>query len=405
MSAGLLIRATLQAIVFLIIAHVLGAKGYGAFSATMALANVLASFVGLGSQTLLVRNVAHDISSFTDNWRSTLASLIISIPVFFLIYLIISWLVLPSSIPSFVILVIGLAELVFSPVIFCTIAVYRGAERIGRASKIFIFQTFVRLLAAIILVFFAAYLPSNQWLPIWITLYAVAQLFSFCYSLHTIKNDYGLPMIPNWSHFFLDLRSGLGFAFSNVALRLYADIDKAMLARMISLESSGIYAAAYRIIDMITLPIHGMLQAAQANIFRAGRNNNTLSAFSYVMRILPFPFIYALAACTLVFLSADLLTFLLGEDYSETVEVLYLLAGLPLASLVRLLSQSSLLSSGQHKNTVTIIILGAICNILLNLWLIPFMNWRGAVLATYLSEGFMTISMLLIIIQTKLSRT
>jgi O-antigen/teichoic acid export membrane protein len=405
MTVGLTTRAVLQGIIFFVIAQVLGVKGYGAFAATVAIASAFGGLIGFGTQTLLVKNIAHDLKNFNESWRNTITSLLISIPLIFSAYLFTTWLVLPPIIPLFVIITIGLAELVFWPVILCTISVYNGSERLGKAAKLLVLPTAIRLMAIFILLLSVSHLSANECLLVWSFLYAITHLISAGYSLYSIRNDYGMSFkFSNKQAFVSELWKGLPFAFNNVSLRLHADVDKTMLSRLVSLETSGIYSAAYRVVDMFTLPIHAMIQSAYPRFFRAGIEKATLGTFSYARKIFLIPLAYALLVGISIFLCADLITLLLGDEYSETVNVLKLLAFLPLTSVARLFIQTSLLTGGNQLSAVVLSMCGAVVNIILNLWLIPHISWKGAVFATYISEGFMTFGMLGIIVFAKFKK-
>jgi O-antigen/teichoic acid export membrane protein len=403
MTTGLGLRTVAQTVIFLIVAHVLGVNGYGAFAAVVALASALATFVGLGTQVLLVRNLARDTDTFAESWGVVLGAITISVPIIVIIYLITAWLILPQSISFLIVLVIGIADLVFGPFTVCAINVYRGHEHIGKATRLLLAQVFIRLVAAVLLLILSSFLPSIQWLYTWAVFYAGTHFLAAVYALRQVFHDFGKPVFPSWCHFLYCLREGLPFSFGGIALRLYADIDKTMLARLSTLEIAGVYSVAYRIVDIATLPLHAFLNTAQTRFFRAG-HGGAKGVVSYALNVFPLPLIYCLLAGAFLCLSADLLPWCLGKEYDEAVSALRWLAWLPAASLIRLFAQMALLTSGHQKNAVWILIFGAITNIILNLWLIPIMHWHGAVIATYVAEGFMTAIMVGLFVLTKIRR-
>jgi O-antigen/teichoic acid export membrane protein len=63
---------------------------------------------------------------------------------------------------------------------------------------------------------------------------------------------------------------GAYFAAGGSAATFYNDIDKTMLARMSDMRSTGIYGAAYRLIDVSMAPIKAMTSSAYAEFFRQG---------------------------------------------------------------------------------------------------------------------------------------
>ena len=69
-----------------------------------------------------------------------------------------------------------------------------------------------------------------------------------------------------------ELREGFWFSTSLSAQTIYNDVDKTMLARLATLDAAGIYAAAYRLIDIAFLPIRALLAAAYPSFFRHGED-------------------------------------------------------------------------------------------------------------------------------------
>ena len=69
----------------------------------------------------------------------------------------------------------------------------------------------------------------------------------------------------------MEFVEGLYFSTSLSAQNIYNDIDKTMLARMATLDAVGIYAAAYRLIDVAFIPVRSLLYAGYTDFFRAGQ--------------------------------------------------------------------------------------------------------------------------------------
>jgi O-antigen/teichoic acid export membrane protein len=88
---------------------------------------------------------------------------------------------------------------------------------------------------------------------------------------------------------------------------------------------------------------------------------------------------------------APLLPLLLGPEYQEAVSAVRWLSLLPLLKAVHYFGADALTGAG-HQGVRTGIQIGiAVVNLLLNLWLIPLYSWRGAALATLLSDGLMIV--------------
>ena len=60
------------------------------------------------------------------------------------------------------------------------------------------------------------------------------------------------------------------FSISSSATTVYNDIDKIMLSKLSDLASTGVYAAAYRVIDVSMTPVRSLVSAAYPRVFSEG---------------------------------------------------------------------------------------------------------------------------------------
>jgi len=393
MTSGSSLRTVAQTAVFIIVARILGVNGYGSFTAVLAIAGSLSYFVGLGSTSLLIRDVARDPKTFSTCWGGALVALAVSCPIMMIIYLTITWFIFSHSTLLPVILMIGMAELIFAPLANSAIDAYLGHERIGRASRLVLIPVITRLSAALLLMMMSTFLTSTEWLFTWSCLYAAASFAAAVYALLLINRDLNAPVFPSCKLLLSYIQEGLPFSFSNAALRINADIDKTMLARLSTIEVAGTYSAAYRVAAIASLPLTSLISVALPRFFRSARHGGSIQALSYARHILPIPLVYAIIASAILYFFADLLPLLLGKDYLMAVKTLRWLACLPIISFLRLIAQTSLLTSGFQTHCVIGLLGGAVINIMLNLWLIPSMGWQGAVIASYISEVSMTVTL------------
>jgi O-antigen/teichoic acid export membrane protein len=136
MTAAMGLRTIAQAIVFLIVARVLGVEAYGAYAAVLTIAGALGNFAGSGTQILLLRDAARDPARFPLAWGRVLTAIALSSNFLLGIYLVIAWAILPAGISWPAILLIGLAELLFAPLAQAGVSAYQGHERIFRAARL-----------------------------------------------------------------------------------------------------------------------------------------------------------------------------------------------------------------------------------------------------------------------------
>jgi O-antigen/teichoic acid export membrane protein len=400
MTAGMSFRTLAQAIIFLIIARVLGISDYGAYAAVLALSSIFGCFNGWGTHVLMLRDVSRNPNNFAAAWGRTLAAIAISAPVIFTIYVAFALIMLPADLPFIVIILIGLGDLIFAPVGLSTVTAFQGHDLHARAALLSLVPVLPRLAGAIALIPLVIVLPDVMILKIWATLYAVAALAATLYAMNLVRKELRPAGKPDWICIWSSMREGLAFAFGGAALKVYADIDKVMLVQLATMEAAGAYSAGYRMAEMATVPVFSLLSAAMPRFFRAGEAG-VPAAIAYAHRILLVPVAYSILAGFGLYLCADILPLLLGVTYADAVSSLRWLAWLPIVSLPRLLLQTLFMGGDRQSSAVKILAGGGLVNIALNLWLIPLWSWHGAAAATYAVEITMALAMAVIVYFSK----
>jgi O-antigen/teichoic acid export membrane protein len=392
MTVAMGLRSLAQTLVFLIVARVLGVADYGAYAAVLALSTAFACFTGWGTQVLMVRDVCRDLDHFADAWGRTLTAILISSPILFVVYMVLARALLPASVSLAVILFVGLADLIFAPIGLSAITAYQGHDRLDRAARLSFIPVLPRLAVALALFPLQLVLSKDMRLSTWAFLYAVAAFAAALYAWRMVRKELGPARKPSWRYVWSSLPEAIAFAFGSAALKVYGDIDKMMLARLVTLEAAGAYSAGYRVADLTSVPLLSLLSAAMPRFFRAGEGGVS-AALAYAHRILLVPLVYSILAGLGLYLCAGVLPLLLGATYSDAVPALQWLAWFPLISLPRLLLQSLLIGGDRQNYAVEVLAGGALFNIALNLWVIPLWSWRGALAATYAAEIAMAVAM------------
>jgi O-antigen/teichoic acid export membrane protein len=385
MSLGIGLRTVGQAFVFIVVARMLGIEAYGAYAAVLAIAGTIGCFGGFGIQTVMLRDVSRQPDCFPLAWGRTLVVMGISSPLLMGFYFLFTWLLLPGEISWSVVIGIGVAELIFTPIAQAGINAYQGHEHLGRAAWLVFTPILSRLVGALVLLALIHIVPDTPPLELWAALYSVTAILAAIYAVYRVNRDLGQPQWPAIKNTFTGLREGMLFASSGTALKLYADIDKTMLARLAGLEAAGLYSAAYRVMDMATIPVVALLTTSLPRFFRASREH--IPGTSLIpWRLLPAPICYTTAIGLFLYFTAMWLPKILGSSFEPAVSAVQWLAWLPLVSLPRLFLQTRLIAGDLQRAVVVVLSAGAVFNIILNLILIPSMNWRGAIIATYAAE-------------------
>jgi O-antigen/teichoic acid export membrane protein len=189
-----------------------------------------------------------------------------------------------------------------------------------------------------------------------------------------------------------ELGEGALFAFSYSTEGLYDSIDKYIILRISAPGPAGLYAAAYRLIDVAYTPMSSLFAATYARFFQHGAEG-IRGTLRFTRRILPLALAYGFGVGLALFLAAPLLPMALGRDFEGAVEVVRWLAFLPLIRVVHCFAADSLTGAGFQGALSAVQVLVALTNGLLNLWLIPLYSWRGAAGASLATDGLLALGL------------
>lgn len=385
MFAGRGVRLVIQAAYFVLIARALGVENYGAFVAALALAGILAPFATLGSGNLLVMHVSRDRARFRDYWGKALLVTLISSALLLALVAVISRFALPS-LPMRVVLMIALADLLFYRLIDLSGQAFQSVERLNLMAALQVSVSLCRLAGAL----FLATVVQNPTVENWSLIYMMTTAAAGLASIYAVSRSLGMPAFS----FSLDrtgFRQGAYFSISLSAQSVYNDLDKTMLARLSTLEATGIYGIAYRLIDVSFTPIGAVLNATYARFFQHGAAGIGASA-KFARRLMPSAAAYGALAGVGLFVFAPKLPLVLGDDYALAVEAIRWLAPIPMLRCMHYLVSDAITGAGYQGARSAAQFGVAILNFLLNLWLIPVHGWRGAAWASLASDSMLLLS-------------
>jgi O-antigen/teichoic acid export membrane protein len=381
------LRIVLQAVYFVIIARALGAEQYGAFVGATALVAILAPFASLGSGNLLIKNVSRNRALFGEYWGNALFMIFTSGLVLIVLVLCIAPIFLPKTIPLLMIFLVAVTDLIFARLLDTAGQAFGAVLWLSKTAQLNILPQVTRLMAAFTLITFFPKPGAVEWA----FLYLISTAFSALLGVLLVHRDMGYPKLA-LSRIMPELTEGFYFSVSLSAQSVYNDIDKTMLARLSILEATGIYAAAYRLIDVAFVPVRSLLAAAYAKFFQHGAAGIS-GSMSLAKRLLPVAISYGASAGIGLFLFAPVVPYVLGDEYAGAVEALRWLAPLPFLKAMHYFAADTLTGAGFQGVRSAVQVLIALFNVLINLWLIPLYSWRGAALSSLASDGFLMLGL------------
>lgn len=380
-------RLLIQAAYFIIIARCLGPGQYGGFVAATSLTAVIAPFVGLGAGALLIKNVSRDRRLFSEYWGNGLMLTVVSGSLLTLLAMAICRLVLPRSIPPLMIVLISVSDLIFMKLLDMGTWAFQSVERLSGNAQLNVLVSLMRLIGIAGL----ALAVSHPGVVAWSAVYLAGSIVAALVAVAWVTFRFGKPKLA-LHRFRGEGAEGFYFSVSLAAVTIYNDIDKSMVARLATLEAAGVYAAAYRLIEVAVIPVRALLCAAYPSFFRVGKDGlgaTIRHGRRLLARIIP----YALFASMALLFCAPLVPHILGRQYAEVTEALRWLALLPVLKTLHYFIADALTGAG-HQGTRTLIqVVVAAFNVLINLWFIPAYGWRGAAWSSIASDGLLALSL------------
>ena len=381
MLGGNGLKLVIQAIYFILIARSLEPAQYGAFVAVVAIAAIVSPFVGLGTSNLIIRNTARDPESFSRSWGNGLLVTLVSGEVALFLVLSCAFL-LPSNLHWSVLFLVAAADLIFGSIVaFCGFA-FAAGNRFAATAQLNMWSSLSRLIGLGILV---AVVPHPS-VEAWAAVYLVATIATAAAALgwgFTALKKPTLQINLIWP----ELKEGVFFSVGLSAQTIYNDIDKTMLAKLGDLPATGIYGAAYRIVDVSLVPLRSILAAANPGFFRAGHLGGIRETRRYMRRLLLKTLAYAMLATVGLLVFAPVIPHILGNQYARSVSALRWLAVLPPIKTVHSFFADTLTGAGHQRLRTIIQIAVALFNVLINLWIIPAYSWRGAAWSSIASDA------------------
>ncbi len=380
------LKLALQAVYFVMIARSLGPDQYGAFVAAVAIAAVLSPFVGLGTSNLLIRNVARDNSLFNESWGNgllvTFTTGALSVG---LVLLLRHW--LSSHIGGTVLLLIAVADLVFGRITDLCGFAFGALERFGATAHINVWISLSRVVGLGVLIAIVPHPGVEAWAVVYLATAVATTVASSAWAFGSL----GLPTLGT-RRLVHELGEGIYFSVGLSAQTVYNDIDKTMLAKLGALEATGIYGAAYRLIDVSTVPLRSILSAANPGLFRAGSGGMDQS-LDYVRPLMIKAALYSVCVMAALVICAPVLPYLLGSEYKDAASALRWLAVLPVLRSVHLFLADALTGAGYQRMRSIIQAVVAMVNVLINMWIIPLYSWRGAAWSSIACDALLALAL------------
>src|SRR5271170_4908936 len=317
-------------------------------------------FASLGSGYLLLKNVSRDKSLFPVYWGNALFALGVSgLLLLGGIVLVAHW-ILPPTIPLLLIVLICLSDLIGARITDIAAQAFQAMEQLSYTANFSLLPYLMRMISAALV--FALWHRASA--MTWGWFYLGSTVVSCTIAVAITNWKLGAPKL-DVARIPPELKEGFYFGAGLSAQTIYNDIDKTMLASLSTLDATGIYAAAYRVIDIAFTPVKSVLYAAYSNFFRSGKHGIT-AGYAYAKTLLPRMIGFSILAFVGLFVLGPVLPLLIGKDFSRTVEALRWLALLPLLKTIHYLVSDAVTGAGYQGYRTAAQVSVALLNVGLN---------------------------------------
>lgn len=378
------LRLLIQAIYFVLIARNLGPQQYGAFVAIASFVAIAAPFAGFGSPTVLLKYVSRERSVLARYWGNGLLTIFVSGSLLSLVILALTPFLLGTQFVLLTLLVC-VSDLLMTRVSELAAFAFAALGRMGESARVNVYITFSRLVGIIIISAITRHPTVREWTIAYALGAALCMVYAF---VRTTSAAGGIQIHPRQA--WRELPESTLFAVSASSATIYNDLDKTMLGKLSSFTATGMYGAAYRIIDVSLVPVRAMLAAAFPEFFRLGVEGPFVTrkyAYRLITRAVPF----GAVVTVVLLLGAPVLPHVLGKSYLSAVEALRWLAVIPPLRCIHTFLADGLTGAGYQGRRTLVQVGVGVLNFVLNIFFIRLWSWRGAAWSSIICDATLAI--------------
>jgi O-antigen/teichoic acid export membrane protein len=384
LSIGNSLRLIIQAGYFVLLARSLGPDAYGAFVSVVAMAGVLGPFSGMGSPSLFIKNVRSGKREAAVCWGNGMLLIVVSGALFTALVVGLSYLFRLKTGPS-VVIVVCISDLILMKVTELAAFGFAASNRMKQGSIQTVVISLLRLAGISALVVMVHQVTLQRW----VLVYLATGVLAMAYALWKGSQLWGRPIIDRPA-LREDVAEGVFFSIGMSATTVYNDIDKIMLSKLSDLASTGVYAAAYRVIDVSLTPVRSLVSAAYPQFFQKGVRGMQ-ATYPYALSLIAKASIYGLLTFAGLWIVAPVLPHILGSKYDDVVPALRWLALIPFLRCFHVFFADALSGAGFQRLRTGIQVVVALINVGLNMVILPRYSWRGAAWTSLGCDGLLVV--------------
>ena len=374
-----------------LMARYLGVEKYGLFGFATSLTGILAITVDLGISTHIVRHIATDYDSAPHYLGNA-----IPLKSIFAIGTIILTLIVLILMKSDELTIIVTLLFTIEMIIRSFIGLFNGTFQAFEEGK---YQGIANTtLHLILLIFILISIFANFGIIGIAISYILANAIVLGYMYYALKKNVTKPKFDLDIEFCKkNTRYSLPFAVTSLLYIIYYSIDVVMLQNMVGSYATGIYNATYKLISVLTLFYSVYTAVIFPVMSRFFKDDESMLLISFEKSIKYLMMVIIPIAIATMFYSLDIIQLIYGNKYDLASSVLSILIWTVCLLFVSGACNTLLNASHKEVAVTKIYTIAAIFNVILNLFMIPYLSYDGAAITTVLSDILIVIIQIYII--------
>ncbi|MBS0211843.1 MAG: lipopolysaccharide biosynthesis protein [Proteobacteria bacterium] len=386
-SAGLGLRALIQALYLILLLRWMGVAGYGLFAGTIAAVMLVAPLSGWGVTYVLMRRVAIDRTQSRQVWATAIAQVATTGLALSAVVMILAVMGMRERMGVLSIAMLAVGELILLPIAQAATGLCFALGRGALAALAMCLVPAGRLCVGLLVVCLGV--PGK---PDWVAWsHLIGSVLGVMGSVGLIAWASGLPVWRTRIPVYGMLKEGTSYAVGTLVGQSYQEVDKVLMLQFLGAALVGPYTAAFRVVSVFALPVSGLITAALPRMFAAHGQHHS---GSMTRRVAMAGVAYGLAATLLVIASIPFVPYVFGHAFSGSTRFLWALAPWPALFAFHQAMATNLTASNRQRLRVVVESLGMALVVVLNLILLPRMMGMGSALSLLAGEGFMALGCL-----------
>jgi O-antigen/teichoic acid export membrane protein len=314
-------RLLTQAASLLILARALGPSNYGLLAAATSLAVILGIIPSLGAGYVLLSRLEGDDRACQDVWSyswplTTMIGITLTVPYAWACRSIAG----SMSINTHLLVLLGLSELIFTPLTLILSFVAQAKERVPLSQVLQWVPFALKLVAALV----ALTTDSSMRLGTYIYAQCIASLSGTLLAWIAARRLAGLTMSPRLPRR-KDLTSGSSYGLMHLVAANPSELDKILSLRALGTLEAGIYSVSSRIIGAMVMPVTALLLSVQTRLFRQAAADKGAS-MPLIRQVGAASALWGICSAGALAISARWLPTIFGEAFERTASFIPLLS-------------------------------------------------------------------------------